>query len=97
MDPNGRLKYSSLKYDLNDLFIRTPLFDTPPIDFELENKISEQGLKPEDLGGWAKISHLILQDNQYRMKYVKNYEKVKQAITKTGYVPFEFKVHDTFI
>ena len=34
IDENKKLKYAKLKYDLNDLFTNTPLFDSPPESYE---------------------------------------------------------------
>ena len=34
IDTNKKLKYAKLKYDLNELFTNTPLFDVPPANYD---------------------------------------------------------------
>ena len=60
-----------LKYDLNDLFINTPLFNEPPLDYshEVEEEETDRLPESEDKKGWGGIAQMILTGNKQKMVY----------------------------
>ena len=43
MNEKGKVEFSKLSYNLNDLFNNTPLFNEPPLDFDGESEEESEG------------------------------------------------------
>ena len=43
--------------------------------------------QPKDYNkGWGRIMNMILNEGEYKMKYIKNYEKIKGKIIPNNYI-----------
>mmetsp|Transcript_24626 Transcript_24626/g.21850 ORF Transcript_24626/g.21850 Transcript_24626/m.21850 type:complete len:221 (+) Transcript_24626:5-667(+) len=114
MKEDGSIDFNHLKYNLNNLFDDTPVFDVPPMSFNLEghdsnnriklnsslelpyqNKMKTRNLSVSQSNdyhrGWGRIMNMILNEGEYKMKYIRNYEKIKERLMNQGRVPFIFK------
>lgn len=69
MDERGRVLFSNLKYDREDLFKRTPVFPVPPLNFEFDEdeeaitNLIEDGdrIRVRKRGcSWGSLKELIL-------------------------------------
>ena len=56
MDENNRVKFSRLRYNLEDLFENPPVFDAPLINYQNETENDEENVETSTVNGKLKIS-----------------------------------------
>ena len=72
-----------MKYDLANLFEKTPLFDIPPINYDEDL---------EHAPPWTKLTHFILNGERgSMMNYVKTYQERKDNIDPVPKLPFFYR------
>ncbi|CAI2366421.1 unnamed protein product [Moneuplotes crassus] len=72
------------KYNLNDLFIKTPVFEGPLIDFDAKEPLEESK--------WNKVSKLVLSSTcENSLKLIKTYKTTLETRDQKAKIPFRYE------